>query len=97
MQAAKAAKPLRRYDAGQVIQWNRRIHVYKQYPFKSTVMKSDLKKIIEEIALKKIMHKFPEASHYTSKIKFNHTEHKASMNLDQLPPALARQIEEMFE
>ena len=66
-------------------------------PFKSADMKSDLKKIIEEIALKKIMHKFPEAGHYTSKIKFNHTEHKASMNLDQLPPALARQIEEMFE
>ncbi len=60
-------------------------------------MKSDLKKIIEKIALKKIMHKFPEAGHYASKIKFNHTEHKASMNLDQLPPALARQIEEMFE
>ena len=60
-------------------------------------MKTDLKKIIEEIALKKIMHKFPEVNALKSKIKFNHTEHKASMNLDQLPPALARQIEEMFE
>jgi hypothetical protein len=60
-------------------------------------MKTDLKKIIEEITLKKIMHKFPEASDYQTKIKFSHTEHKASMNLDQLPPGLARQIEEMFE
>ena len=65
--------------------------------FKTTVMKSDLKKIIEEIALKKIMQKLPEAGSYKSKIKFNHTGHRASMNLDQLPPALARQIEEMFE
>ena len=44
-------------------------------------MKTDLKKIIEEIALKKIMHKFPEADVYKAKIKFNHTQHKASMNL----------------
>ena len=60
-------------------------------------MKTDLKKTIEEIALKKIMHKFPEVNAYKSKIKFDHTGHKASMNLDQLPPAMARQIEEMFE
>lgn len=65
--------------------------------FTTTVMKSDLKKIIEEIALKKIMHQFPEAGRYTSKIKFNHSAHKASMNLDGLPPALARQIAELFE
>jgi hypothetical protein len=60
-------------------------------------MIADLKRIIEEITLKKIMHKFPEADAYRSMIKFNHTQNKASMNLDQLPPALARQIEEMFE
>ena len=60
-------------------------------------MKTDLKKTIEEIALKKIMHKFPEADQYKSKITFNHTGHRAIMNLDHLPPALARQIEDMFE
>ena len=60
-------------------------------------MKTDLKRIIEEIALKKIMHRFPEVNVYKSKITFNHSQHGASMNLDQLPHALARQIEEMFE
>jgi hypothetical protein len=60
-------------------------------------METDLKKIIEEIALKKIIHHLPQASAYQSKIKFHHAGHKASMDLDQLPPEMARQIAEMFE
>ena len=60
-------------------------------------MEIDSKKMIEEIALKKIIHHLPEAIAYQSKIKFLHNGHKASMNLDLLPPALAKQIAEMFE
>ena len=60
-------------------------------------MPEDLKKVIEEIALKKILTKYPEAILYKSMITFSHNGTKASMNLDLLPPELSEKIEEMFK
>ncbi|MEO5684128.1 MAG: hypothetical protein ABIQ88_15905 [Chitinophagaceae bacterium] len=60
-------------------------------------MLNDLKKTIEEIAFKKILRKYPEASEYKSMIKFSHNGNKASMDLDLLPHDLAQKIEELFK
>jgi hypothetical protein len=60
-------------------------------------MLTDLKKLIEAISLKKILHKYPEAAAYQSMITFSHIGSKASMDLHLLPPELVKKIEEMFE
>ncbi|HTE10079.1 MAG TPA: hypothetical protein VK645_03900 [Chitinophagaceae bacterium] len=59
-------------------------------------MLPDPQKLIEEIAYKKIFHKYPEAIAYKAMIIFTHTGNKASMNLDLLPLELVKKIEEMF-
>jgi hypothetical protein len=59
-------------------------------------MLPDPQKLIEEIAYKKIFHKYPAAIAYKAMIIFTHTGNKASMNLDLLPLELVKKIEEMF-
>jgi hypothetical protein len=60
-------------------------------------MEADLKKMMEEIALKKIVRKIPDAEDYKTLIKFRHSENKILMDLDALPADLAKQIDELFQ
>lgn len=57
-------------------------------------MKTDTKKIIEQIAIKKIVRHFPEVN--TSRIRFVHSLHKVKMDLDELPSPQAKKVEALF-
>lgn len=57
-------------------------------------MKPDTKKIIEQIAIKKIERCLPDVN--TSRIKFVHSLHKVKMELDELPSPQAKKIEALF-
>lgn len=57
-------------------------------------MKTDTKKIIEQIAIKKITRNLPDVN--IARIKFVHSLHKVKMELDELPSPQAKKIEALF-
>ena len=51
---------------------------------------------MEDIAVKMILRKLPDAGNFQQLIKFVYVKKKLSLDLSFLPPLLASQIEEIF-